>query len=189
MELAFGNWEGEIMDRVNFFKLRAAIEKGYNSSEPLCTKRSLSEQQKINCLADYWFPYYDSDNNSFISEQEFTGKILKNSSFCKNEQEAKNLYQAIRDDDGTISAERYGAFSRVREGGGPFIECGKILMSENVNNWLKEIAQNGPETLSPDGLTLAQKIDLIQYGKIRSITTEQLESGRFQVVKEDEATE
>lgn len=173
---------------VNFGETRAKIEKGYGSTEPLSIKVAARHQSRIT-WGTIDFMQHDKDGSGYLDEVEFYGKYK--SPFSQNEQESRNLFNAIAEE-GKISPERYGAFMNVRETGDGLQQRG--FVSGGVNDRLREVAQKGPNTLGFshkamgkdfDKLTLGQAIDLVQYGKIKYATTEQIDKGYLKLQKEN----
>lgn len=175
---------------VNFGEIRAKIEKGYGSTEPLATKVAASHQSMIT-NATSCFMQHDKDGSGYLDEVEFYAQDKYYKTFSQNEEESRNLFNAIAEE-GKISPERYGAFMNVRETGDGLPQSG--FVSGGVNDRLREVAQKGPNTLGFshkamgkdfDKLTLGQAIDLVQYGKIKYATTEQIDKGYLKLQKEN----
>ena len=163
--------------------IRQQVEKGYMGQEPLATNFAKELQDNVDIGVEF-FNYYDKNKDGNIDESEFINQCIRQNWPTNNKQEAKNLFHAIKDSDGSLSAERYGALKNVRSTGDGLKTT---LMDGYINDFLKQVAQNGPNTLFKDGLTLGQKIDLVQYGEIKYATSEQIDKGILKLIKKDEA--
>lgn len=177
-------------DGKKFAEIRAKIEKGYGSTEPLATKVAAQQQSAIT-IATIDFMLHDRDGSGYFDEVEFYDKDKYQKTFFQNEKESRNLFNAIAEE-GKISPERYGAFMNVRDAGDGLPLNG--IVSDGVNDRLREVAQKGHNTLGFrhkamgkdfDKLTLGQAIDLVQYGKIKYATTEQIDKGYLKLQKEN----
>lgn len=188
---SLGSYVNELgIDWKNFAETRAKIEKGYGSTEPLATKVA-AQQQSMITVATIDFMQHDKDGSGYFDEVEFYDTDKYQKTFSQNEQESRNLFNAIAEK-GKISPERYGAFMNVRDTGDGLPQNG--IVSFGVNDRLREVAQKGPNTLGFshkamgkdfDKLTLGQAIDLVQYGKIKYATTEQIDKGYLKLQKEN----
>lgn len=176
---------GFSIEGTTFSDIRAKIEAGYGSTEPLATNKA-AEQQKMIDNGTFIFMLMDQDGDGNIDIVEFSTK----KPYGWSEEESRNLFDAISEN-GKISPKRFGAFCNVRETGDGAPQDG--IVSGEVNDKLIEVAQKGPNTLGfinkPLGfknLTLGQAIDLVQYGEIKYATTEQIDKGYLKLVKKEE---